>query len=139
MYSRTTPTRRSARGLSARVGSRSVKLEYGTSDTIARGNALCMSRGSKNPRSESRSASSTSEVSRTLRQTIPARSRYGSAPIEPPYGIRPLVVTSATAPLRHAGCRHDPPVSSQIEHVTRLPPTDEAEPELDPPVSNELS
>src|SRR5262245_47782947 len=57
----------------------------------------------------------------------------------PPYGINPFVVTRATTSLRQAGWRHDPPVSSQIEHATRLAATDAAEPELDPPVSREVS
>jgi hypothetical protein len=66
---------------------------------------------------------------------MPARSRYGSAPIDPPYGSRPFVVTRPTTPLRQAGCRHEPPVSSQIAQVVRFAPTEAAEPELDPPVS----
>src|SRR5260370_33534501 len=70
---------------------------------------------------------------------MPARSRYGSAPMAPPYGINPFVVTSATTALRHAGWRQEPPVSSQIEHSTRLAATDAADPELDPPVSRAVS
>src|SRR5258707_12037645 len=98
-----------------------------------------MSRGSKYPRTGSFSASSTRAASLTVRHWMPARSRYGSAPIAPPYGINPFVVTSATTPLRHAGCRQEPPVSSQIEQWTRLAATDAADPELEPPVSRAVS
>src|SRR5689334_16446013 len=70
---------------------------------------------------------------------MPARSRYGSAPIAPPYGISPFVVTKATMSLRQAGWRQEPPVSSQIEHCTRFAATPAADPELDPPVSRDVS
>src|SRR6266851_3299530 len=98
-----------------------------------------MSRGSKYPRTGSFSASSTRAASSTVRHWMPARSKYGSAPIAPPYGSNPFVVTSATTALRHAGWRQEPPVSSQIEHSTRLAATDAADPELDPPVSRAVS
>src|ERR1700681_3845621 len=70
---------------------------------------------------------------------IPARSRYWSLPITPPYGINPFVVINATTSLRHAAWRQEPPVSSQKEHWTKFAPTDAAEPELDPPVSRAVS
>ncbi len=57
----------------------------------------------------------------------------------PPYGIMPLVVIRATMLLRQAGWRQEPPVSSQIEHAARLAPTEDAEPELEPPVSRAVS
>src|SRR5437762_181476 len=41
--------------------------------------------------------------------------------------------------LRHAGWRHDPPVSSQMEQCTRFAATPAADPELDPPVSRAVS
>jgi hypothetical protein len=50
-----------------------------------------------------------------------------------------LVVTRPTTPFLHAGWRHEPPVSSQIEQVTRFAPTEAAEPELEPPVSRAVS
>src|SRR5580704_13545356 len=70
---------------------------------------------------------------------MPARSKYGSAPIAPPNGINPFVVTMATMSLRQAGCRQEPPVSSQMEHCTKFAATPAAEPELDPPVSRAVS
>src|SRR5690349_20053318 len=70
---------------------------------------------------------------------MPGRSRYGSPPTAPPYGIKPFVVTKPTMPLRQAGCLQDPPVSSQMEQVTRFALTDAAEPELEPPVSRAVS
>src|ERR1700730_6509041 len=70
---------------------------------------------------------------------MPARSRYGSAPIAPPYGINPFVVTKATMLFRHAGWRQEPPVSSQMEHWTRFAAPPAADPELDPPVSRAVS
>jgi hypothetical protein len=59
--------------------------------------------------------------------------------MEPPYGIIPLVTMKPTTPFLQAGWRQDPPVSSQMEQFTRFAPTEDAEPELDPPVSRAVS
>src|SRR5512139_3408626 len=66
---------------------------------------------------------------------MPGRSRVGSAPMPPPYEIMPFVGTNVTTPLCVPGLRHEPPVDSQIEHVTRFAATEAPEPPLEPPVS----
>src|SRR5262245_66239905 len=99
-----------------------------------------MSRASKKlPVERSRNASNTVAVSSTVRQLMPGRSRYGSAPMPPPYEIMPFVGTKVTTPLCVPGLRHEPPVDSQIEQTTRFAATDAPEPPLEPPVSRVAS
>lgn len=68
-----------------------------------------------------------------LRQWIPARSLWMSAPMAPPRNeIIALCGSSSATELWFAGPRHDMLVSSQTLHITRLALTDAPEPELEP-------
>src|SRR5262245_61977037 len=100
MYSRTIPMRTPSSGFAPVAA---VSDTYDALGVKPPGSAEYGSRGSKYPVAESLMASSTRAVSATVRHWMPARSRYGSAPMAPPYGSNPFVVTNPTTALRQAG------------------------------------